>query len=179
MLNTFAKSSKMGSVCSFFSLPLTRSVLGVTRSTGETMLWVGEDLMFREMTNVSTVDDVFTHLTEDGGEGDGWLFDPQICYLSLNIGMISAFSKKKVYGPGPVKPAWRELLLGLLLLFILLIKMVHLQGLLFCETLLRRQVKLGQYALSPHYHSLGLYWVSQDLLEKPCCESVRMSCSER
>ena len=26
--------------------------------------------MFREMTNVSTVDDVFTHLTEDGGEGD-------------------------------------------------------------------------------------------------------------
>ena len=30
--------------------------------------------MFREMTNVSTVDDVFTHLTEDGGEG-GRLLD--------------------------------------------------------------------------------------------------------
>ena len=26
--------------------------------------------MFRKMTNVSTVDDVFTHLTEEGGEGD-------------------------------------------------------------------------------------------------------------
>ena len=48
-----------------------------------------------------------------------------------------------------------------------------------CRTLLWSQVEWGQYGLSPHYHSLGLYWVSQILLQKPCCESARMSCSER
>ena len=45
------------------------------------MNWVPQDLLRKpccesvrvscsEMTNDSTVDDVFTHLTEDGGEGD-------------------------------------------------------------------------------------------------------------
>ena len=34
--------------------------------------------MFREMTNVSTVDDVFTHLTEDGGEGRRLLDSPDL-----------------------------------------------------------------------------------------------------
>ena len=52
--------------------------------------------MLREMTNVSTVDDVFTHLQRmvvwEVGPGDSLI--PQICFLSKNIGMIRAFSNE-------------------------------------------------------------------------------------
>ena len=42
--------------------------------------------MFREVTNGSTVNDVFTHLTEDGGEGD-WaiaLFRRSVTFLKIS-----------------------------------------------------------------------------------------------
>ena len=87
--------------------------LGVTRSFAEAMLWVGEVVMFRGMVNFSTVDDVFTHiLTEDGGEG-GRLLDSADLLNFLKYRDDQWVSKKKVYGPGPVKPAWWELLQGL------------------------------------------------------------------
>ena len=58
------------------------------------------------MTNVSTVDDVFTHITEDGGEGGQLLESADLLpFLKYWDDQCLSFSKKKVYGPGPVKPA--------------------------------------------------------------------------
>ena len=53
-----------------------------------------------------------------------------------------------------------------------------------CRTPLRNQVRIGSvcsFSSLPLTRSwiVRMNWVSQDLLRKPCCESVRVSCSER
>ena len=59
--------------------------------------------------------------------------------------------------------------------------MLPINSWLPCRTLLRSQVEWGKYVLSPHYNSLGLYWCHKIFCRNhvDCCESVRMSCSER
>ena len=90
--------------------------------------------MFREMTNVSTVDDVFTHLTEDGGEGGRLLDSTDLLPFLKYRDDQCLFQEKGIQHRSSEACTMRVTLLqGLLLLFLLIIKKVHLWGMLFCE----------------------------------------------
>ena len=90
--------------------------------------------MFREMSNVSTVDDVFTHLTEDGGEG-GRLLDSSDLLPFLKYRDDQCLFKEKGIQPRSSEACTMRVTAGATSqLFLLLIKKVHLWGMLFCET---------------------------------------------
>ena len=103
-------------------------------SFAEAMLWISEGVMFREMTNVSTVDDVFTHLTEDGG-GGGRLLDSADLLPLLKYRDDQCLFQEKWIRPRSSEICMMRVTAGATSTISYINQEVHLWDMLFCSFL--------------------------------------------